>query len=247
MFADQAASPPAGPPPRGPEVLPRIWLTRDMWTGIAVTVGAFVVLVLAITIASSGGETDHGVGAFATLLFEVILAATVVGLAARRGLSRVDLGFVRPRRWGPLATAWVGAYVIMLAYQAALFALEAFGVPVDALGEGNAVPIDEEFGPAVIAVLGVAVVVGAPFGEELLFRGLLFRGMRGYWRLAPALATSGVLFGVFHANPSVIVPFSFVGALFAWAYEESGSLWVAIGAHAGFNGVSFALTLLLLE
>ena len=61
------------------------------------------------------------------------------------------------------------------------------------------------------------------------------------WRLADWL------FGVFHVNLSVLVPFSFVGALFAWAYEESGSLWVTIAAHAGFNGVSFAVTLLLLE
>ncbi len=36
-----------------------------------------------------------------------------------------------------------------------------------------------------------------------------------------------------------------VGALLAWSYEASGSLWVPIGVHALFNGASFALQLAL--
>ena len=244
MFTEEAAPPGLG---RRPELLPRLWSQRDLWTGAGITIVAFVVLVAAVTITSPGEDFDPTLGAVATLLFELTLAVTVVLLAARRGLSRADLGFSRPRRWGPLATAWLGAYVIVLSYQAVLFVLEALGVPTGLLEEGNVVPFDDDVAPRVIVILGLAVIVGAPFGEELMFRALLFRGMRGVWRLLPAMATSGLAFGVFHVNLSVLVPFSFVGALFAWAYEESGSLWVTIAAHAGFNGVSFAVTLLLLE
>ena len=244
MFTEQAAPPRLG---RRAQVLPRLWPQRDLWTGGGVTIVAFVVLVAAVAISSTGEDFNPTVGAVATLLFELTLAGTVLLLAARRGFSRADLGFSRPRRWGPLATAWLGAYVIVLAYQAALFVLESLGVPTGLLEEGNAVPLDDDVAPRVIVILGLAVIVGAPFGEELMFRALLFRGMRGFWRLLPAMATSGLLFGLFHVNLSVLVPFTFVGALFAWAYEESGSLWVTITAHAGFNGVSFAVTLLLLE
>ena len=244
MFTEQAAPRRESPP----EVLPRLWLQRDLWAGGGVTVGAFLVLIAAVTITALG-DNDIGptVGAVATLLFELTLGVTVVLLALGRGLGRADLGFARPKRWGPLASAWLGAYAILLSYQAALFVLEALGVPTGLLEEGNAVPLDDDVAAHVVVILGVAVVVAAPFGEELMFRALLFRGMRGFWRLMPAMALSGLLFGLFHVNLSVLVPFTFVGALFAWAYEQSGSLWVTIAAHAGFNGASFIVTLLLLE
>jgi membrane protease YdiL (CAAX protease family) len=93
-----------------------------------------------------------------------------------------------------------------------------------------------------MVVLGVAVVLVAPLSEELFFRALVFRGLRGYWRLLPSLAVSGVLFGAFHGNVSVVLPFAFIGALFAWGYEESDSLWIPIVAHALVNGLSFALS-----
>lgn len=245
MFTEQAL-PPALELPS--EVLPRVWRGRDLWAGVGITIGAFVVLIAAVTLTSVGDdELDPMVGAVATLLFELVLGVAVLLLAMHRGLSRADLGFVRPRRWGPLATAWLGAYAILLSYQALVFVLEALGVPTGLLQEGNAVPLDADVAPLVVVILGLAVVVGAPFGEELMFRALLFRGMRGFWRLAPAMAASGLLFGLFHVNLSVLVPFTLVGALFAWAYEQSGSLWVTIAAHAGFNGASFIVTLLLLE
>jgi membrane protease YdiL (CAAX protease family) len=40
----------------------------------------------------------------------------------------------------------------------------------------------------------------------------------------------------------VFLPFAFIGALFAWGYEESDSLWIPIAAHALVNGLSFALS-----
>ena len=97
-----------------------------------------------------------------------------------------------------------------------------------------------------VVTLAIATIIGAPLSEELLFRGLLHRGLRGYWRRFPAMSLSGALFGIFHLNIGVLVPFAFIGALWAWAYEESGSLWTTIAAHAGVNGVAFIATLLFL-
>ena len=246
MVGSHAAAPLVVRSPLGPGLRPPLWQWRDLGAGAAVTVAGFAGLAVAITLTRAGG----GVGALvagAMLLFELTLIATVLVLAARRGLTFADLGFVAPRRWRILAIAWVGAYVILFVYQAVLLVLQALGLPVQGLAEGNTIPLDAALGPLVILMIGLAVVVAAPFGEELLFRALFFRGMRGYWRFMPAAWASGLLFALFHVNLSVVVPFALIGALFAWAYEESGSLWVAIVAHGGLNGVSFVITLLLLE
>lgn len=246
MVGSHVASPLPVPPPVGPGLLPRLWQWRDLGVGAVVTVAGFAVLAATLAITSTGGGVSGAV-AGAMLLFELTLVATVLVLASHRGLTLADLGFVAPLRWRPLVFAWVGAYVILIGYTATLLLLEALGLPVEGLMEGNAIPLDAALGPLVIVVVGLAVVVAAPFGEELLFRALFFRGMRGYWRFMPAAWASGLLFALFHVNLSVVVPFALIGALFAWAYEESGSLWVSIAAHGGLNGVSFVVTLLLLE
>ncbi len=246
MVGSHATAPLVVPAPLGPGLSPPIWLWRDLGVGAAVTVAGFAALAVAIALTRLG-EGVSALVAGAMLLFELTLVATVLVLAGRRSLTFADLGFVAPQRWRPLAVAWVGAYVILFVYQAVLMVLQALGFPVQGLAEGNTIPLEAALGPFVILMIGLAVVVAAPFGEELLFRALFFRGMRGYWRFMPAAWASGLLFALFHVNLSVVVPFALIGALFAWAYEQSGSLWVSIMAHGGLNGVSFVITLLLLE
>jgi membrane protease YdiL (CAAX protease family) len=76
-----------------------------------------------------------------------------------------------------------------------------------------------------------------PLLEEIIFRGLLFRGLRTRFRLVPALVVTGLLFAAFHMDPLRLVPLAIAGAAFAYAYERSGSIWPAIVAHAGLNAV----------
>lgn len=223
---------------------PRTWQSRDIVGGLALVIGAFVVVAigLGIYVGVSGNEDTDTPGILGTLFFELLIGASVLFLATRRGLNFRNLGFVRPRHWGPLGVVWLGSYGILITYQVVLALLEQAGINVGRLTEGNPLPVDSNGNIALIAVLGLAVVVIAPITEELFFRGLIFRGLRGYWRLLPALAVSGLLFGAFHGNISVLVPFTFVGVLFAWGFERSGSLWIPITAHALVNGVSFALS-----
>ena len=219
---------------------------RDIVSAVCVVVVAFAVLGALITLTTERGAGVNTSGAAAILGFNLIIVTTVLGLASRRGIALADLGLVRPRIWGPLVIAWVGAYVILAGYLAVVTLLDALGLPVDALRGSNTIDFDHERIGLVLA-LALATIVGAPLGEELLFRGLLHRGLRGYWRPLPAMSLSGVLFGLFHVNLGVLVPFALIGVLWAWAYEESGSLWTTIAAHAGVNSVAFVATLLFLE
>ncbi len=232
--------------PEAAEASPRrLWRVRDMLYGIGLLVASLVLITvgLVVTDGGNGGAADVAAGV-STVVFELLIGATVVWLAYRRGLRAPDLGFVRPRHWGPTAVAWVGAYAIIAAYQALLIALESAGVNVGAFDGGNELPVDLRGSVAVALIFAVAVVVVAPVSEELFFRALLFRGMQGYWRLWPSIFVSGLAFGLFHGNVSVVVPFAAIGALFAWANARTESLWTSITAHAGVNGLSFALSLL---
>lgn len=240
MFAEPVTTDSAaGPRP--------LWKVRDLVYGVLLLVASLllVVVIAGVLGLSAGGDPPDTVREAAlTIAFELLFGAAVVYLAFHRGLRLADLGFVRPQRWGPAVVAWLGAYFVLAGYALLLAALDAVGFDVSGLRDGNPLPVDgdRQLGALAIVLLGVAVVGVAPFAEELFFRALLFRGMRGYWGLGPSLAASGIAFGAFHINISVLVPFAGIGVLFAWANERSGSLWTSIAAHAAFNGASFALT-----
>ena len=241
-----AGAAPASPGPGGRDVPPFAsppWRVSDLLLGVGGLLGSLLVVFgligLAVALGAEGRDRDLW-AAGATVGFEASLAGLVLLLARRRGIGLGELGLCRPARWGLLPAALIGAYVMLGLYQALLVLLEALGIDASALDGGNPLPSDADQGIATLALLGVAVVVAAPLGEELFFRGLLFRGLRGYWRVLPALALSGLLFGLFHVNPSVLVPFTAVGMVFAWAMEQSESLWIPIAAHAAFNSLAFA-------
>lgn len=224
-----------------------LWPRRDLLLGLAILVASFLLVILAAsafglsTGAVRSDASDVAAG-LTTIAFELLFGGGVLLLAWRRGLRLVDLGFVRPRSWSPLAVAFVGAYGVLFAYAVLLALLGSLGFDVSALEEGNALPLNPRQSVATFVVFGTGVLLVAPFCEELFFRALLFRGMRGYWRLTPSLAASGAAFGLFHLNPSALLPFTLIGVLFGWANERSASLWSSIAAHAGLNGVAFLLS-----
>ena len=236
------------PPPNAPSVeapSPRLWLVRDMLYGIALLFGSIAIVGFGLFLAdgdAAGEVSDVGIG-IATLVSEALFGLAVVWLAYRRGLTAADLGFVAPRSWQPSLVAWFGTYAILTLYQVALQLLEAIGVDSSAFVAANSLPVDARQSVLVFLLFAAGIVIVAPLAEELLFRALLFRGMCGYWRLGTAIFVSGLAFGLFHVNLGVLIPFTAIGALFAWANNRTGSIWTSISAHAGINTVSFAFSL----
>jgi CAAX protease family protein len=92
------------------------------------------------------------------------------------------------------------------------------------------------------------VVLAAPIGEELFFRGFLFAALRarhGFWSSA---LLSSAAFGLVHVvqGSFLLVPIIFVVGLgLAWVYERRGSLLASITAHATFNAIGLAIILAL--
>jgi membrane protease YdiL (CAAX protease family) len=87
---------------------------------------------------------------------------------------------------------------------------------------------------------GAAVVVIAPFAEEILFRGLLLRGFAGVVSLPIAVGCSALFFGASHGSLWLFPPLSLLGFLLGLVVWRTGGLAGAWLGHALFNLVAYA-------
>ncbi len=87
----------------------------------------------------------------------------------------------------------------------------------------------------VASTLGGALFT--PFGEEILFRGVVANGLNRYGALA-GVGLSAVIFGLVH-GVSVIMPVAImVGLLSGALFRRTGSVWPSIVLHCVYNGAN---------
>ncbi len=78
-------------------------------------------------------------------------------------------------------------------------------------------------------------------GEEVLFRGIVFRMIDDRWGTAVGLIASALIFGFVHISNNNATVWSSLaiaveaGLLLGAAYKWSGTLWVPIGIHWSWN------------
>jgi membrane protease YdiL (CAAX protease family) len=97
------------------------------------------------------------------------------------------------------------------------------------------------------ALIVVATVAGAPFFEELFFRGVLLRalarlfGRWGGW-VGPSLAivVSGTLFALAHAESLQLLGLAVFGVVLGIVSYRTGRLGMSIVAHASFNALALS-------
>lgn len=209
-------------------------IARNSWRpvdGVMILSLLAALQVLQRALAVSGDELPTTVlgQAVADFFPTVVTAGAVLLLAWRRGMRHRDLGFHRPTSWRPALYAWAAAVIVGPSYAVAL-GLVGWELPYVA----GAVIAPSS---AVLATTAVSVVGVAPIVEEIIFRGVVFRGARARWPLVPAMMLTGMLFAGFHLDGPHLIPLAAVGGLFSYAYERTGSLWSAIAAHAGLNAM----------
>ena len=92
---------------------------------------------------------------------------------------------------------------------------------------------------AIVTAFFNFLIVGV--GEEIIFRGVLFRWIDEKWGFAIALAVSSLLFGLIHlfnAGATLWSAFAIAveaGLLLGAAYKYAGTLWLPIGIHWAWN------------
>lgn len=96
---------------------------------------------------------------------------------------------------------------------------------------------------AMLPLLVVLVVVGAPIVEEIVYRGLLQRPLLDRFRGPAVVVFTSAVFALIHFRP-VEYPGLFVaGLVFGICAWRTGRLGPAIAAHVGFNLAGLALAL----
>ncbi|MBQ8327174.1 MAG: CPBP family intramembrane metalloprotease [Lachnospiraceae bacterium] len=88
----------------------------------------------------------------------------------------------------------------------------------------------------------ICVAILAPIGEELCFRGLVFKRLRGYTRFVPAMLISSLFFGVYHGNLIQGCYAFFLGCVLAYAHEKYQNVLAPIIIHMVANAISVIST-----
>jgi membrane protease YdiL (CAAX protease family) len=173
----------------------------------------------------------------------VSLAAIPALLWARfAGVPWRDLGFVRPRSWPRAIAAGV---LFGIAFK---LVMKAIVMPLL-----DAQPINQEYHFLVgnrPALLGMAIVaIAAGFGEEVVFRGLLFERLGKVWGHGAGARTAMVvlgaaLFGLAHGADQGLAGAEqavMTGLAFGGIFAVTGRIWTVMVAHAAFDLTAVAL------
>ncbi len=157
----------------------------------------------------------------------------------------VDIGLT-PRfadlGWGPLI--WLGAIGAQVAVGAIVIALD---LPI----VGNTEGIEEISADRTYVVsLVITAVLAAPIVEEMVFRGVVMRGLRSRLPMVAVVPSQGLLFGVAHVDPvrgagnvGLVLVLSGVGVAFGVGVALLGRIGPSIVAHAIFNGAVLLIVL----
>lgn len=220
-----------------------VMLGWGMWRALAVT------RELGATDAATLGRAVGEPGALAQML------AAIVGMSAaaallyfwRRPATAADrrLSFEAARRRGTWSLAAFAGVLVFAGSSLASWLLTLAGA--DAV-PSNLALVDEAARRWPVFLVLFAVVL-APCYEELLFRRVLFGRFLDAGRPWLGIVLSSTAFALMHevpglsANPPLavamlLVVYAGMGAVFAWLYWRTGTLWASIGAHAINNGIA---------
>ncbi len=233
---------PIPPWPRDP-LLP--WLGVGTWLAGTLLAGLLMALLPS---ARDGG----GLAMLFQGLAGVLVAWALVSAFARAASPAEAAGLLGDDEVGG---AWRGSTSALLGYclllpvlgVAALLQLQLPGGP-EADGNASLHPVAnlllEDGSGLQVAALGLAVIVAAPIGEELVFRAFFSRVLRGLYGVRVALFVSTAAFAALHLAPQLLLPYVVLGLAFGLALEITGNLWTCIFLHALWNGSVFAALVL---
>lgn len=88
-------------------------------------------------------------------------------------------------------------------------------------------------GRVVFELLGSCLLI--PIVEELLYRCVVYRRLRLWMDVWPAIGVSALIFGAVHVNLVQFLYAGILGLLLAFLMEKSGSLGVPVLAHIAAN------------
>lgn len=201
---------------------------RPLWIWILLFIVAAFLSIIGYGLLISGYQ---GADYFAHPGLTVVAAAIILGLYAlfvrwieRHWPADLSLGRLVPHT---LLGILVG-FIIMVLVVSTIVAMG------DATVTWRGFSVEKQFS---VFMMFLAVAVG----EEMIFRGVIFRWIDERWNTWVALLISAILFGWMHISNDNATWWSSLaiaveaGLLLGAAYKWSGSLWVPIGIHWAWN------------
>ncbi len=91
----------------------------------------------------------------------------------------------------------------------------------------------------------ILYVILAPVFEEIIFRGIVYKGMRQWLPSIISIAISALIFAICHPY-MLVIPVFIVGLVTAWIYEKMGVLLPCIIIHSVYNAIILAVNMFLL-
>ena len=213
-----------------------IWNRRSGW----ITFSLFVLFYFGLSLGTGFLQLDSKNPFWLTLaaLFANIIASygsvLIVAVLVNK-FSLYAIGFRKTAwLWIRRAFYWgLGLMVIRAFLAQGLLGLFPFlNIGTDTLQQSLVTNNATLSSQIIVIVLGALVI---PVGEELFFRGFLFRWMRNRLSFRTAVLMSALVFSVFHLIPIQAIMVFPLGVLNAWMYERSRSLWPPIVLHITNN------------
>lgn len=175
-----------------------------------------------------------------------VFAAWIISSFSQTPLP-LDAARLRPNASG--VSPWRASTSALWAYCAVLPPMMVVAlvnlVFADLFGMDDAAPhpvvgmLLEDGDPMQVGALAAAVIIGAPLGEELIFRGFLYRSLKQHTGVFVSALISGAIFSLVHMAPAAFLPYMMLGVAFALVFEWTGSLWTSIFLHGLWNAVVF--------
>ena len=180
---------------------------------------------------------------FANAIVAPLSAILVLLWARRSGTPWHEIGYVRPRSWTTTLVVGVLLGVVLK------LVMKAIVMPL--LG---ADPLNQAYqhlvgNRAALPGMLFAMIIGAGFGEETLFRGYLFERLgrlvgRGLRATTVTVLLTSAWFGLLH-YPEQGLPgvqqATIVGLVFGTIYASTRRIWMVMVAHAAFDLTALAI------
>lgn len=200
---------------------------RPLWKWALVLLASVILGVMGYALLQFLALADNDLHPIAiTLAVAAVLGIYALGVKLMEGHWPRDLGLGKLLPHTMLG--WLIGFVYMTLVSSTIVALGY--ATVDVRGT-----VWEEICWWLLVFLTVAV------GEEMIFRGIIFRQIDERWNTWTALIVSALLFGFIHLPNNGATWWSSLaiaieaGLMLGAAYKWSGSLWLPIGIHWAWN------------
>jgi uncharacterized protein len=259
IWPEPPLSPEPPPQPERPTLVERMGLAPSVYALIGLVATGFVYQIIGAVIIFlmyglnplEGHTTALRVITGVSELFLIFLPAVLLV----RGLTRTPSAYFRLRwpGWKEILLPLIGIFSLQQMLQVYQVFQDRIPLPDDVQKLVDV--FRDQFDAAMKQIAGAStpgeflfvvfvVAIIPAIAEEFLFRGFFQRPVEEGTSPVRAIILTGILFGLFHLNPFLMVPLVSLGIYLGFVAWRANSLWVSIAAHF-FNNFTACLGLYL--